>query len=597
MPPKKAQKMQESAAPRRSARLASREGSVASDTTETGLYPPHSPSHSHFSLTGAHSGTSVKKEVPKKTKKHEGAAFNSNNAVDVILREEKARRAAYIQRLTLPQLQAVTVGIAAQFDESVDEARSRNEELEQQLHDTIKERDHARANQHPSLARLCYMDRVYGNVLAKQDAISQQAEEETEPEDQSATRSSPQQQPAAIEPAATTSAASPVVEPESEQPVPTPRPKPGLLARIFSPFTRKRPAEEDEGERFQKRMRTDETPQITPSVQHQPCSPRDDAAATTEVATASEPSPPVEDAQRTPRSATQRPTAQYSARDYVGPSAKNPRVPTSLSTITEYSEPSFLSSYPEATPSKPSRVQSQRSLQVPQNTPTVRSHRTQGSQSPSSVPQSTSFLQDSTSSSLLQGTSTMAPPRRSAQLRAQASVKTSTTPASKQYAWEKRDATPKPREPNADARLAKLNQIRELQRQLDELEKDEDIKDIEAHSIHRRKRVKIDDLAVIPHNRPGDSVSTFRVPDIDSDEEMSVDEDIDQSSNMFAQAETTQELPPPPPPAAHVPESPAPTLTFPGIAPRPADYHVTEEYQEEAGRLFVEGFEAWLATR
>lgn len=88
-----------------------------------------------------------------------------------------------------------------------------------------------------------------------------------------------------------------------------------------------------------------------------------------------------------------------------------------------------------------------------------------------------------------------------------------------------------PREPNADSRLAKLNHYNEIKEQMKSLEKDEEIREMTAG--HRTKRVKIDDLVYIPHNRPGDPSGTFRVYDDDSDDEMEVDEDVELRKNVF----------------------------------------------------------------
>lgn len=60
---------------------------------------------------------------------------------------------------------------------------------------------------------------------------------------------------------------------------------------------------------------------------------------------------------------------------------------------------------------------------------------------------------------------------------------------------------------------------------------------------HRTKRVKIDDLLYIPHNRPGDPSGTFRVYDDDSDDEMEVDEDVELRKNVFE--EVTMDEPSP----------------------------------------------------
>jgi len=80
-----------------------------------------------------------------------------------------------------------------------------------------------------------------------------------------------------------------------------------------------------------------------------------------------------------------------------------------------------------------------------------------------------------------------------------------------------------------------MQQLRSVQKQLEELKKDEDVIEMESH---RRKRVKVDDLEFIPHNRPGDSEGTFRVPDWDSDDEIEVSESVPEKKNVFqSQAE------------------------------------------------------------
>ena len=145
----------------------------------------------------------------------------------------------------------------------------------------------------------------------------------------------------------------------------------------------------------------------------------------------------------------------------------------------------------------------------------------------------------------------------------------------------------KPKEKNADARAAKLQRYNELREELERLKKDADIQEIKAHSVHRRKRVKIDDLAVIPHNRPGDPSGTFRVPDPDSDGEISVEDDWSENSNVFDGSEKAEEEP--------VAQD-APVFVFPEVGQRPLGYHVTEEYREAAGNLFAEGLAAFMAV-
>lgn len=164
------------------------------------------------------------------------------------------------------------------------------------------------------------------------------------------------------------------------------------------------------------------------------------------------------------------------------------------------------------------------------------------------------------------------------------------TPAPRPYAWEKQPAMQKPKEKNADARAAKLQRYNELREELERLKKDADIQEIEAHSVHRRKRVKIDDLAVIPHNRPGDPSGTFRVPDPDSDDEISIDGDFEERMNVFEASEKAQDEP------AEPAEPPAAMFMFPEVGRRPESYHVTEEFKEAAGNRFAEGLAAFLAV-
>jgi hypothetical protein len=169
-----------------------------------------------------------------------------------------------------------------------------------------------------------------------------------------------------------------------------------------------------------------------------------------------------------------------------------------------------------------------------------------------------------------------------------------------------------------------MQRIRDLQAELEALRKDEDVKEIEQHSVHRRKRVKIDDLSVIPHNRPGDSSSTFRVPEIDSDDEMEVDESVE-TGNMFEKAgeamvvEDVQPTPAaaPPPPVFKRPEPASvtrptttapvekesekakekPRFNFPSVGKRPAGYQVSDEYRLRAKTAFQGGLERFLAAR
>ncbi|GAB7358697.1 hypothetical protein MBLNU230_g3926t1 [Neophaeotheca triangularis] len=88
--------------------------------------------------------------------------------------------------------------------------------------------------------------------------------------------------------------------------------------------------------------------------------------------------------------------------------------------------------------------------------------------------------------------------------------------------------------PSPRTGLDKLRELRHAQRQVAALEKDEDLSDF-LKPVKRTKYVKVDRLVKIPHNRPGESSGTFRVPDLDDDDEMEVWEDVaERSENIFS---------------------------------------------------------------
>jgi hypothetical protein len=193
------------------------------------------------------------------------------------------------------------------------------------------------------------------------------------------------------------------------------------------------------------------------------------------------------------------------------------------------------------------------------------------------------------------------------------------TPTSKNQS-----AAAKPRDPNADKRYAKLERKRQLERELEQLKRDADIIEMESH---RRKRVKVDNLAFIPHNRPGDAEGTFRVPDIDSDDEMEVDDDVPERTNVFEEASEITATPAPTTaspakqfnfPSATTPpvvQQPAPSDAFPTVsedtttAPEPVvqskfnfpsvglkdpnEPEPSPKWIEAARVKFVTGFEQW----
>ncbi|QIW97658.1 hypothetical protein AMS68_003176 [Peltaster fructicola] len=121
-----------------------------------------------------------------------------------------------------------------------------------------------------------------------------------------------------------------------------------------------------------------------------------------------------------------------------------------------------------------------------------------------------------------------------------AQVSRTPLPSSGLRRWE----TPsKPREPNADKRLARMRELEKLREQKKQMESQiaKLAAEQEADGIdtRKRKRVKVDELAYIPHNNPGDAHGTFRVPDWDSDEEMEVDDEVPVRENLFSVNRTT----------------------------------------------------------
>ena len=116
---------------RRSSRLASREPSVASDTSEPGLLLPLTPNAPSVLLRPvAHCETSVRKLVPKKKLKNEAATWDVEGAIRVV--KYKARNETdkkvdiYITSLTEDQRKAMIIGFAKQTSDLDD----RNDELE-----------------------------------------------------------------------------------------------------------------------------------------------------------------------------------------------------------------------------------------------------------------------------------------------------------------------------------------------------------------------------------------------------------------------------------------------------------------------------------
>jgi len=257
-------------------------------------------------------------------------------------------------------------------------------------------------------------------------------------------------------------------------------------------------------------------------------------------------------------------------------------VPTSLSTINEFTEPGN-STFIDPTPSKP--PQQGASLETPVllppqqralfQTPVMQP---QKRPAPLSAPAAVSAPAPSSESV---STPSQAPhPRRTiasvrAARKAREAAAASKTPKNNTpYAWEQK-ATPKPAmadTPIADRRVQKMQQLNKVRRQLEELQQDEDVVEMESH---RRKRVKVDDLEVIPHNLPGDSAGTFRVPDWDSDEEMEVDESVSVRTNVFVAQQAEED------PAADTPPAATIIFNFPSVGLRRPEHDIIDEQEEK----------------
>ncbi|OTA32870.1 hypothetical protein BTJ68_07999 [Hortaea werneckii EXF-2000] len=242
---------------------------------------------------------------------------------------------------------------------------------------------------------------------------------------------------------------------------------------------------------------TSELEELTPASRKR-SAPSDDIAATPGPASHNNSTPKV----KTPHT-------------FHGPSSKNSQVPTSLSTVTEESDISRIKNSVLST-----------STPVPPMT------------TPSRMPHQRRTVAEARRSRLSHGgglgTPRLGTPRLSSR-------------QSQNDAWSRGASTAprpstavRPVDNNADRRFEKMERMRRLQRELEELQKDEDIREMESH---RRKRVKVDDLQWIPHNRPGEGSGTFRVPDWDSDDEMEVEIDVPLRTNVFEEVKEKEPEP------------------------------------------------------
>ncbi|KAF2163759.1 hypothetical protein M409DRAFT_25943 [Zasmidium cellare ATCC 36951] len=175
------------------------------------------------------------------------------------------------------------------------------------------------------------------------------------------------------------------------------------------------------------------------------------------------------------------------------------------------------------------------------------------------------------------------------------------------------DTTPRPR--RIDTRPGKFDFLLGRKRPIFEIQQDEEMEEFYMRPV---KRVKVDEIAEIPHRRPGDRPGTFAVPEIDSDGELEVDEDVEMVGNLFEipQAETQKdsgkqparnvlaETSPPAnnwtfPSVGEQPPAEQPTevtvtdeWAFPSVGERPAD-ESQSDMADFLGKKFAYGFEGW----
>lgn len=139
-----------------------------------------------------------------------------------------------------------------------------------------------------------------------------------------------------------------------------------------------------------------------------------------------------------------------------------------------------------------------------------------------------------------------------------------------------RTAPATPHDKNNYERIRRLREIEELKIQHEAMEKKlaklRAEQEAEAEAQPRKtKRVKIEHLKEIPHNRPGESSGSFRFPEADSDDEMTVDEDAELIDNAFDEEDTDEEPTPKHASPAKAPaQTPAKAPANPFTAPPPA---------------------------
>ncbi|KAF2718282.1 hypothetical protein K431DRAFT_287785 [Polychaeton citri CBS 116435] len=323
-------------------------------------------------------------------------------------------------------------------------------------------------------------------------------------------------------------------------------------------------------------------------------------------------------------------TEQPPSRFFAPSATKDQPVRSSLSAVTEHTERTNTKvTAPEATPSRPPK----RKIGDTHNE--VSATESEGNGRNTSKMLFSAFndpkLSDCSQSLSRQPLSTVemkTPSRILVRDRRAAQEARATTPL-RPRAWE---SARKPKETNADARLAKLQKLEMLrkeqvrvEKEMAELNADTDIQELVGH---RRKRVKVDDLVEIPARKPGDPEGTYSFPDIDSDDEIEVDEDAPMRTNAFNKAAELEEAPakqqtPKPQPAPAIQKQPKPQqplqpqaraispvkpitaekdiekplpFAFPEVGKKMRYHDSSSEYRAAAGEKFDRLFSAWAST-
>ncbi|CAK3752282.1 Hypothetical predicted protein [Lecanosticta acicola] len=487
MPPKKGRAQAQKPTPRRSSRIASSRASSKE---------PEAPPHGLSALSSVQMPAPT---APQPVTQEEG--FDIDRAMRVILLNR-----AYIQQLTEAQKDAA---INRFVDREVN-YRNQIEELERRAEEAEEERDKEAA----AAARLrknsfrihLFMEEVQKREKAKQAEIAKSdAEQQTPaagPRAVSNTPAAEEQPESAISTAnkpqtLATASTTPLIEPSFisfPQQAVTPVPSKSFLSRLVSsfpsPFTSlKKNVSQTSYPGIQPQQ---SQARAAPSTERQPQEPlgelpvsRKRAAEDEEPVTESAPGSAATSAEAsisTPRASSTNMSNSTPRRPHTVHATRTRFTDTPMTAISEHSEISD--------PSEPSG----NTFSVPEPTPSRRHP--------------------------------MPRPRGIVQARLQAQLRNQSKTPGRPWA-----APTLPREPNADARLEKLWRYRDLDNQLKALKDDPEVKQMVSRPV---KRMKIEDLPFLPHHRPGEPSGTFRVPDVDADGEMEVDED-ESLFNIFNQ--------------------------------------------------------------